>query len=253
MPTTPIITVADTADGTGALVTITGADPASVNVVQLTLADRDGWADSAYTRTGDGTIHVVAEPGGVNVTHAWRARVQSTLAGVVTSDAKIVLPTLGLDSPHFYGIVGVQRALIDVVSGIAGRVYRCEDPLTVLESHVQAFPALLIYPPPEGERRTPADSRRTTWGYPITVGLADRLPDAHTRMELHLFQRRQLLDVFDRIKLEFRTTPKYRGRKVVVTPGPIVSAAGREGQQYEYFLSTINLSVEVDRLIGGGE
>lgn len=253
MPATPLLTVVDNANGSGATVKITGSDANSVNVVQVTLADRDGWADTTYTLTGDGTVQVVAEPGGVNVTHAWRVRVKSTLAGVATSDPKLVLPTLGLDAPHFYAIVGVQRGLIDAVQGIGGRVYRTEDPLTVLESHVESFPAVLIYPPAEPEKRTPADNRRTTWSYPINVGLADRKPDAHTRMELHLYQRRLMMDIFDRIKLEFPTTAKYRGRKVVATPGPVVSAAGKEGMQYEYFFSTINLGVEVDRLIGGGE
>ena len=253
MPATPTITVMDNANGTGATVTITGSAASSVNLVQVTLADRDGWADTDYTRSGDGDVQVVAEDGGVNLTHAWRVRVKSTLSGVATSDPKLVLPTLGLDSPHFYSIVAVQRAMIDAIQGIGGRVYRCEDPLTVLESHVESFPAVLIYPPSEREGRTPADTRRTTWSYPVNVGLADRKPDAHTRMELHLYQRRLMIDVLDRIKLEFPATAKYRGRKVVVTPGPVVSAAGREGMQFEYFFSMINLGVEVDRLIGGGE
>lgn len=225
MPNTPTITVADNADGTGGVITVTGSSGGSANQV-FTNSPRTGLWIAGNSRVGDGTIAVP-----VNAGYYW-IYVLSTLAGQSTiSNVLRTAFTLSLTAVRAQIHTAVVAGLQDIVN--AGKLPGIADPTRVLsfwgvpdwrQIDLGSLPCVLAI----GSGKDPAmhgTNIMDDYGHPVLIDYVDGAGDDFTMTPGGIFDlaRERIKKFFIRQRLTAVTLGGFPVHyDTSFEPGPIV-------------------------------
>lgn len=169
---TPTLAVADNADGTGVVATITVGDAGATNTLYRTNVSGEleaaTWTSSG-SRVGNGTIAVALSTKGF---YFWY--VSSTLAGETTVSNLVYRPiTDGANAVITRCVAAVvSRLQLLTLSGIAStKIVAVANIFNPAEC--PDFPCVLVAREPVPHRYTPATNLRDDVGYPIQVLFCD--------------------------------------------------------------------------------
>ncbi len=167
-PATPTLAVADNADGTGAVATITGSDGSASNAVWAQPAGGGAFA-SAGSRTGNGTVALALATG-----YYW-AYVVSTKSGL-TSTSNLVY--FQVSSNALSVATRLQDAIIARIQGLSmvgspnANLYE-----RMLEDYsIVLFPCIAVVYSGEREAQEMVMTGRDDIVYPFRIVVADRHP-----------------------------------------------------------------------------
>lgn len=169
-PPSPTLAVADNADGTGAVATVSAGDSSAVNALFYRSFDgglnAGGWT-AGGTRTGNGTIPAAIPDG-----YYWWY-VTATENGSTSISNLVYQPvTDGKDALHDRIFDAVQaRALALAMPGIVDVYVKETDSIPALE-----FPCLLLTTFGKSETEVGGTNRQDDRGYPVSFYFLDREP-----------------------------------------------------------------------------
>lgn len=185
----PTLTVADNADDTGGVATLTGGDAAATNVVSVQSIDgelgTDEWTE-AGSRTGPGTVDISATSG-----FYW-VKCESTKATeTVVSNLVYQRFTTGDDAVLEQCLTAVKARIqglsLDGIANASVKIHKVPDDSKVTR------PAVVIGPAGAETNSLPAGSnRRDDVGYPVFVGIvaADNQDQEANRARNFLWRER---------------------------------------------------------------
>lgn len=164
MPSSPVLTVVDSENGSGAVATIAGSTVGSTNTVRVQLDGTTTWA-SAGSRAGDGAVNLTLAKG-----YYW-AKCDSVVGAesAVSNVARLPI-TDAVDSVHGRSADAIRAAIIALsLPEIGSRVYRQMLPT---ETVVQ-MPCVVVWFN-DAEQVLGGSNNRDDVGYLVHVGIMDR-------------------------------------------------------------------------------
>lgn len=220
------LTVADNADGTGAVATIAGSAGGTTNTVYAQLVDATGLRSPTFTsvgsRSGDGTVNLTLAPA-----YYW-AHV-SNLSGSTTTVSNMA----------YFAVTDATEAVLerclDAVKArleglvMAGQLNARVYDQTVLNDKVVQYPAVILSLEQEVEQQPGILTGRDDIGYGIRLAVVDRIDADYTAKRATLLMWRQ--QIFRALRQQ-RLAGVTEVYQVKIEPGPVVDWNAAQGYQY---------------------
>lgn len=236
-PDSPTITVADNADGTGGVVTITGSTVGATNTVYSQAVDGDlgtaAWVDQG-DRTGNGVVAV--DPGDG---YYWWQVISSNANGTAASNLVYQPMTDGANSIHYRCLLAVQsRIQVLSLAGVANDSVRIQPfpiPRDFGTGLTYSLPCVLVSP--YGNERADegqGTNIRDDFGYPIPVAMIAANNHSLAVENAKLKWREQIIRAFQNQRLP----GVAESIRSIVEPGPVVVPADWTKQ---YWASSVTI------------
>ncbi len=223
-PAVPVLSVADSQDGSHAVATVAGSTAGSTNQISVQLDGQSTWT-AAGSRVGDGTVSLTLAKG-----YYW-AKCDSTLNSQ-SSASNIVRLTITDANDSVHGrsanaiVAGIQALNLPNCKG----VYRQMLP----DENVIQVPCVIVYFN-DGEQILGGTNARDDIGYPVVVAIVDRKLDNLGVMPDWVISWRQ------RIMRKFRNQPLATVPEIyTVTPVP-AKVIDENLPKYLWFVSAFSL------------